>query len=113
MQEQGTALYDLLFGPLAEALPDAERILVVPDGPLHGLPFTALRRNGRYLIDWKPIHLAPSATVYADLGGLVISGRKSVAFGDPSFGDSGEPHFVRGTELRRLPGFQLYGSIHD
>ncbi len=105
MRTQGAALYDRLLAPLATQLEGAERILVAPDGPLHALPFAALRREGRYLIDWKPVYLAPSATVYADLLRLTNGGRKSVAFGDPAFGESGDDgHFVRGAKLRRLPG---------
>ncbi|MEM7351160.1 MAG: CHAT domain-containing protein [Acidobacteriota bacterium] len=105
LQEQAAALYELLLAPMDEILAESQRLLVVPDGPLHGLPFAALRREASYLIDWKPMHLAASATAYADLGRLVAPGRKSVAFGDPSFSESAEViRSVRGTELRRLPG---------
>ncbi len=45
-------------GPLGTALADAlgssgsrQRVLWVPDGPLHGAPVHALRRGGRYLIE--------------------------------------------------------------
>ena len=105
MHASGATLYEQLLAPLNEGLEDAERVLVAPDGPLHALPFAALRREGRYLIEWKPVHLAPSATVYADLTRLTSGGRKSVAFGDPAFDESEDgAHVVRGTELKRLPG---------
>ncbi len=49
------SLAELGDGPLGAALAGAlspgERLLWVPDGPLHGLPVHALRRAGRYLIE--------------------------------------------------------------
>ena len=105
LHQQGAALYDLLLAPAAGALANAERILVVPDGPLHGLPFAALRRKGRYLVEWKPVHLASSATVYAELERLVTSGQRSVAFADPFFGESNAIlRIAHGPELKPLPG---------
>jgi CHAT domain-containing protein len=43
---------------------------VLPDGPLHELPFAALRVPGdpkRYLAEWKPVHVASSFSLYAAL----------------------------------------------
>ena len=67
LQERARHLYDLLVRPAAGQIAQAKRVLVSPDGPLHTLSFAALQRGNRYLIEWKPIHLALSATVYADL----------------------------------------------
>jgi CHAT domain-containing protein/tetratricopeptide (TPR) repeat protein len=66
-QTPARRLYDLLVRPAERRLPGAQRILVSPDGPLHTLPFAALTRKGRYLVEWKPIHSVLSATVYAEL----------------------------------------------
>ena len=46
----------------------ASKIIFVPDGPTHGLPFAALpdpSASKRFLIEEYPVSVAPSATVYA------------------------------------------------
>ena len=54
-----------LIAPLADALAGAEHLVVVPHGPLHGLPFHALvGPTGTYLTDDVSIGYAPSASVY-------------------------------------------------
>ena len=64
----GRALFSLLFGQFEDDATRADRLLIVPDGPLEALPFSALVRNpsGRaawqYLVDWKPMVFAPSVT---------------------------------------------------
>ncbi len=64
----GRALFALLFGQFEDAAIRADRLLIVPDGPLEALPFSALVRHpaGRttwqYLVDWKPMVFAPSVT---------------------------------------------------
>jgi CHAT domain-containing protein len=64
-------LYDALVGPIEDVIKDATRIVIVPDGALHQLPFGALARSGsgpaQYLVEWKPLHVAPSATGYRQL----------------------------------------------
>jgi CHAT domain-containing protein len=62
----GRALFQLLFGQFEGDAIKADRLLIIPDGPLESLPFSALVRNpsGRvtwqYLVDWKPMVFAPS-----------------------------------------------------
>ena len=92
-------LYDLLVAPAGSAIAAADRVLIVPDGPLHSLPFASLVRNigkaaGRpwqFLVEWKPLHTTLSATVYAELRKRTrLSGPSTlVAFGDPQY--SGAP----------------------
>jgi len=61
------ALYDVLVKPAEAALGSAERLVIVPDGPLHTLQIAALLRTpGQYLIEWKPLHVVLSATLYAE-----------------------------------------------
>lgn len=61
-------LYSQLLRPADVVLQKAARLLIVPDGPLHTLPFAALQRTrGKFLIEWKPVHTALSATVYSEL----------------------------------------------
>jgi len=43
-------------------LPRGSRLLVAPDGPLHHVPFGALRGGGRFLIEDHEITVVPSAT---------------------------------------------------
>ena len=110
-------LYRDLLGPTEALLRPAARILVCPDGPLHALPFAALRRRGGYLAAWKPLHFAPSATAYARLGRPPESTTATtepldtmVAFGDPRYsaglsaGDAEVRSAVRrGLKLLPLP----------
>jgi CHAT domain-containing protein len=56
-------LFDLLVAPLAPELDAHRRLIVIPDGPLHVLPFSALidRRRDKYLIETHELTLSPSA----------------------------------------------------
>jgi CHAT domain-containing protein/tetratricopeptide (TPR) repeat protein len=91
-QRQAARLYQLLLQPAEPALRSAARILICPDGPLHALPFAALRRGGKYLAEWKTIHFAPSATAYAELrrarspaGSPPLQPLPMAAFGAPQY----------------------------
>jgi tetratricopeptide (TPR) repeat protein len=65
-------LEDVSRGPLGEALFDLlathpcrpQRLVWVPDGPLHGLPIHALRRHGRYLIEDVDVVWSFSGALY-------------------------------------------------
>lgn len=69
-----SALYDELIAPLEPLLGEATervgggaaapRLVVVPHGPLHQVPFHALFDGERYLIDRFEISYAPSTTVH-------------------------------------------------
>jgi tetratricopeptide (TPR) repeat protein len=48
---EARAFYDLLMRPVAPEIAHAGRLVLVPDGPLHGLPFAALRAGSRFLAD--------------------------------------------------------------
>jgi CHAT domain-containing protein len=87
-------LYDLLVKPAEPWIAAGDRIVVVPDGPLHLLPFAALtRKDGRHLVEWKPLSTVLSGTVFAELkkqrreaaAGAETSSLQWVAFGDPWF----------------------------
>src|SRR5262249_32776776 len=80
------------------------------------LPFAALRRHGRYLAEWKPLHFAPSATAYAELRKAPPADRSRLsmaAFGGPNYppgngsGTSGDAEVRsavrRGLKLDPLP----------
>lgn len=85
------ALGRTLLSEAEPALAGAQRLLVLPDGPLWLLPFQALiLADGSYLSDRWPIHYAPSATA-------IVEGRRLrtaqpagapnalLALGDPDF----------------------------
>lgn len=57
------ALHGELIAPLAELLDGSSRVVVVPHGALHHLPFAALYDGQRYLVDRFELSVAPSATV--------------------------------------------------
>ncbi len=56
------ALYDHLFAPLA-SLVATSKLIVIPHGELHYIPFHALKAADRYLLDDYDISYAPSASV--------------------------------------------------
>jgi CHAT domain-containing protein len=59
--------YDRLIQPVAQHLASGERLVLIPDGALHNLPFSVLRnrQTGRYLVQERAFTMAPSARVYA------------------------------------------------
>lgn len=90
ISEQGQDLYELLVRPAEPLLASAKRVLISADGPLNLLPFSALTRDGKFLAEWKPIHLELSATTYAEIKKkrrpeADRSIGKLVAFGDPQY----------------------------
>ncbi len=88
---QSARLRRQLLGTIYPLVEPGEKIVVIPDGPLHRLPFTALwnRSTNRYLIEDHTVASAPSALVY------VLASVKSdhvgaqfasiLSLGDPSF----------------------------
>jgi CHAT domain-containing protein len=82
-----------------ELVAGSDRVLICPDGPLHALPFTALRLDSgeatqsraRYLVEWKPLHTILSATVYDQLRSARPAAMPTddrvllAAFGDPEY----------------------------
>jgi len=72
----------LLLKPLQ--LEAGTRLIVVPHGPLHYLPFQALRLNDHYLIEDHRISIAPSSTIATQLARRPVRAKhKLVAFGNP------------------------------
>jgi CHAT domain-containing protein/tetratricopeptide (TPR) repeat protein len=103
-----------LLAPVAPQIARAQRLLILPDGPLHFLPFAALADPGTaapagFLIEALPIHVAASATVYAELRKRrrPRSEARLVAFGDPLYPAppaGASPEAARGPRLEPLPG---------
>jgi CHAT domain-containing protein len=83
VREKGEALYRVLIAPLA--LRPGDRLLIIPHGPLHYLPFQALYDGSNYLVEHHALALAPSAGVAVQLARerRTVTGRL-VAFGNPA-----------------------------
>ncbi|MES2529842.1 MAG: CHAT domain-containing protein, partial [Pseudomonadota bacterium] len=75
-----------LLGPLA--LQPGQRLVFVPHGPLHYLPFQALRLDGRYVIETHPVSVAPSMSIAVQLAQRSprVEARLT-AFGNPRIED--------------------------
>jgi CHAT domain-containing protein len=79
----------LLIAPLG--LSSGQRLIVVPHGALHYLPFQALRIEGQYLIERHPMSTAPSISVAAQLAQRTPRAAASLtAFGNPRVSDAYE-----------------------
>lgn len=115
LQQTLRAAYDgLLAKPLNEATrigPKAERLVIVPDGPMHGLPFSALydTRAGEYVMQKAPIEIAGSATLYVyslirDRTMAPDAPRSVLLIGDPAYDEKSR---LRGaaTEVREIAAF--------
>jgi CHAT domain-containing protein len=63
LRKQAEALFTTLFGRLSKQIEPGQRLIVVPDGLLHYLPFEALIHNGRYLVEDQEISYNPSASM--------------------------------------------------
>ena len=99
LEAHGRKLFDALIKPAEQLITGASRVVISPDGPLHTLPFGALvlppsetsgAKAPRYFIEWKPIHSAISATVYAELKkarrpAAPPARATLIAFADPSY----------------------------
>lgn len=75
-----------LLAPLG--LQDGQRLIVVPHGPLHYLPFQALRLNGRYVIETHPVSVSPSMSIAVRLAQRTPRASAVLtAFGNPRIAD--------------------------
>ena len=111
-EELSSWLYDRLLEPISGPINQAERVVILPDLTLHYLPFSAiLRPNGQYVAEWKPIHVAPSASIYARMQQnrpVNENVYSLVAFGDPDYPLASDqraanvPSIVRSAEKRGI-----------
>jgi tetratricopeptide (TPR) repeat protein len=75
--EHLTRLYKSIFAPL-EAMLESDRLIIIPHGALHYVPFHALNDGGGYLADRYEMSYAPSAAVLK----LCRARRDSLASGE-------------------------------
>ena len=119
-------LAEALVAPVAGRLAEAERVVVLPIGALHLLPFAALAGSdataGRWLVEDRPVSVVASATVLAELvkQRRARSAVRVAAFGDPDYGQDDPAAFgeapTRGSEppggrLAPLPATRLEVAI--
>ena len=100
---ESKAMGKALLGPVLALLgPGVTRLIIVPDGPLHRVPWDALRLDDeRYVVERFSIAIAPSAGTLGVLwrrprGRTPADSTRLLAFGDPAF--------VASSDLPRLPG---------
>lgn len=75
-------LYANLVEPIMELLRDFSRLIVVPHGPLHYLPFHALYNGQRYLLENFELSYLPGASFLRYSSENQPQGRELVAFGN-------------------------------
>jgi CHAT domain-containing protein len=59
-----TALHRALLAPVAALAADRERLIVVPYGPAHAVPFHALHDGRRYLLEAHEVTVCPSSSLW-------------------------------------------------
>ncbi|MCR4402009.1 MAG: CHAT domain-containing tetratricopeptide repeat protein [Firmicutes bacterium] len=64
-EDHARALYDALMAPVESLIAGKRRILILPHGPLHHVPFHVLHDGRRYVIDSHEVSLAPSLKALA------------------------------------------------
>lgn len=63
IQKKSETLYQLLIEPFKRLMPQIEKLLIIPDGPLHYLPYEVLiNPDGSYLIEDYETKYFPSAS---------------------------------------------------
>jgi CHAT domain-containing protein/Tfp pilus assembly protein PilF len=103
---QARQLFARLIAPARKEISASRRVVICPDDQLHALPFGALfdRKRG-FFVQWKPIHLVASATVYAELlrsrQATLAAGHPFQGFGNPTYAD---PDMATRFHLTPLPG---------
>jgi CHAT domain-containing protein len=104
-------LYGELITPVRARL-RAQHLVFVPHGPLHSLPFHALRNADEYLGDTYVVSYAPSATVFALCQRKAASEKRaSLVFGIP---DERAPQILTEVEsvTALLPHPELFVGKH-
>jgi CHAT domain-containing protein len=98
----------LLVAPLP--LAGGERLIIVPHGPLHYLPFQALRAGERFLIERHRLSVVPSVSVAAQLAARERRlAPELVAFGNPAI----EPRLdLPGAEAEVGQLVQIFPGTH-
>ncbi len=106
------ALFEILVLPVEQGLPAQGTLWVVPDGPIHQVPFASLydERSGKYLVERFAVVIAPSAALVGPERKLAAGPPRWLVLGDPAFDRTLFP------QLEPLPAAeresQALASIH-
>lgn len=112
----GTLGRSLLQPAVASLGPEVDRLVIVPDGPLHRLPWDALRlADGRHAVERYAVTVAPSAGVASALWrrpreAAAARPMRLLAFGDPAFAADEAVSEADGAEVYRS-AFKATGGL--
>lgn len=99
---EAAELADILLAPVASVADACGRLIIVPYGPLHGLPFQVLPLHGRALGETHVLSYLPAAALLeGETVDEPVAGGGALVVGDPAFDAAFKP------SLRRLPGAAL------
>jgi CHAT domain-containing protein len=78
-------LYDLLIAPVEDMIV-GKRLLIVPSGKLHNLPFAALSNGDKFLAEFNATAILPNATMLQFIVGKELDGATArlLAIGNPT-----------------------------
>jgi CHAT domain-containing protein len=97
----GELLRKLLWAPLERSLTGAERVIVIPDGRLGQVPFSALpgSKPGTYLLEDYALGSAPYGQFLARLNtDPALAGNTFLIAGGIDYGPGGKWGYLKGTE---------------
>jgi len=94
--ESLSRLYDLLLRPVERAIDSQADLVIVPDGPLHAVPFAALvrREQRRFVVERQSVQVAPSLTVFLSASASAAGGVRTAdagVFGNPVVSEANVP----------------------
>ena len=115
-RESARALYARLLGPVAAALRNKKRLVIVPDGPLWELPFQALvSPGGKHLIEEATVFYAPSLAAAREMKSLprtpADASRTLLAIGAPAKSAASLPVLPEASRELRQVG-EIYGAAN-
>lgn len=85
--KESQALYNDLIAPIEHRI-ETEKLIIVPHGSLHYLPFNALSDGRNYVIDQYEITTLPSATVLTFLDKERSPSKEFLIIGNPDLNDT-------------------------
>ena len=100
LEAPGAALYRDLLGPIVGDRP-AGTLIIAADGPLHALPFDALRVEGRFLAERADVVFTPSGSLLA-AAARARAGEAVLAVGAPVLPADLPPLPAAADELRAI-----------
>lgn len=86
-------LYELLLGKMNDLIKDKKKLIIVPDGPLYGIPFELFhdKKNDEWLVEKFAVSISPSVYSYVALNYndtlKFNTGNSFIGFGDPVIKD--------------------------